>query len=82
MTPQQRRWLRRLALLSLWAVVFYLIGYFTPRVAMPGMCLIYGSATPRTTASVRRCHAGKMRIDSRQRLYLSSLNAAHGSRHG
>ncbi len=39
-------WLRarRRRLLVIGAVIlfFYLLGYFTPRVSTPGMCLIYG----------------------------------------
>jgi hypothetical protein len=35
------RW-RRLLVIALVVAFFYLLGYFTPRVSSPGMCLIYG----------------------------------------
>ncbi|MBC9071355.1 hypothetical protein IAI53_05220 [Thauera sp. CAU 1555] len=35
------RW-RRLLAIALVVAFFYLLGYFTPRVSSPGMCLIYG----------------------------------------
>ncbi|WP_168735258.1 hypothetical protein [Pseudothauera rhizosphaerae] len=33
---------RKLLMLALVVAFFYLLGYFTPRVSTPGMCLIYG----------------------------------------
>jgi hypothetical protein len=33
---------RRVLVIALVVVFFYLLGYFTPQVSTPGMCLIYG----------------------------------------